>query len=190
MTVRINKPAFNIREKLTELDFFRLPFQKMPPGSIIQVESTYDTDHIRTTTSTAYVDIMEATITPKRSDSKILIMVTLQAMSGGSFAGHYAVLKRGSTSICAGDAAGNRNRATFNFGIPSTYDQDQSTFGPGNLSITHLDSPATTSAVTYGLYHADATGTNELYINRATADTDSTSYERTASSITVMEVSG
>ena len=54
MTVRINKPAFNIREKLTELDFFRLPFQKMPPGSIIQVESTYDTDHIRTTTSTAY----------------------------------------------------------------------------------------------------------------------------------------
>jgi len=36
MTVRINKPAFNIREKLKELDFFHLPYQKMPPGSIVQ----------------------------------------------------------------------------------------------------------------------------------------------------------
>ena len=172
-----------------------VPRDGLPAGSsggIIQVKSVTKTDaeSLTSTTTETLIPGMEVTITPTRADSKILIMVTIQAMSGGSFAGHYAVLKRGSTSICAGDAAGNRNRATFNFGIPSTYDQDQSTFGPGNLSITHLDSPATTSAVTYGLYHADATGTNELYVNRSTTDNDSTSYERTASSITVMEISG
>ena len=35
MTVRISKPAFNLREKISELDFDRVPFQKMPAGSII-----------------------------------------------------------------------------------------------------------------------------------------------------------
>ena len=172
-----------------------VPRDGLPAGSsggIIQVKSVTKTDaeSLTSTTTETLIPGMEVTITPTRSDSKILIMLTLQAMSGANFAAHYAVLKRGSTSICAGDAAGSRNRATFNFGIPSTYDADQSDFGPGNLSITHLDSPATTSAVTYGLYHADATGTNALYINRAATDTDSGGYERTASSITVMEISG
>ena len=172
-----------------------VPRDGLPAGSsggIVQVKSVTKTDaeSLTSTTSEALIPGMEVTITPTRSDSKILIMVTLQAMSGATFAGHYAVLKRGSTSICVGDAAGSRNRATFNFGIPSTFDADQSTFGPGNISITHLDSPATTSAVTYGLYHADANTDNELYINRSATDTDSNIYERTASSITVMEISG
>ena len=35
MTVRITKPEFNLREKLTELDFGQVPFQKMPKGSVI-----------------------------------------------------------------------------------------------------------------------------------------------------------
>ena len=172
-----------------------VPRDGLPAGSsggIIQVKSVTktDTESLTSTTTETLIPGMEVTITPTRADSKILIMVTLQAMSGGGFAGHYAVLKRGSTSICLGDAAGSRNRATFKFGAPSTYDQDQADWGPGNLSITHLDSPATTSAVTYGLYHADATGNNALYINRGTTDADNTQYERTASSITVMEISG
>tara|TARA_R100000231_G_scaffold45548_1_gene39259 strand:- start:235 stop:789 length:555 start_codon:yes stop_codon:yes gene_type:complete len=35
MTVRISKPAFNLREKLTELDYSQIPYEKMPIGSII-----------------------------------------------------------------------------------------------------------------------------------------------------------
>ena len=37
MTVRIQKPAFNIREKLSELDYSHVPYEKMPAGSVIQV---------------------------------------------------------------------------------------------------------------------------------------------------------
>ena len=37
MTVNISKPTINIREKLSELDFAKVPFQKMPSGSILQV---------------------------------------------------------------------------------------------------------------------------------------------------------
>ena len=36
MTVRANKPAFNIREKIKELDYSEVPYEKMPPGSVIQ----------------------------------------------------------------------------------------------------------------------------------------------------------
>tara|TARA_B100001057_G_scaffold48262_1_gene43039 strand:- start:245 stop:793 length:549 start_codon:yes stop_codon:yes gene_type:complete len=35
MTVRITKPEFNLREKITELDFGQVPYHKMPAGSII-----------------------------------------------------------------------------------------------------------------------------------------------------------
>ena len=35
MTVRANKPAFSIREKLKELDYAHVPYDKMPLGSCI-----------------------------------------------------------------------------------------------------------------------------------------------------------
>lgn len=172
-----------------------VPRDGLPSGSaggIIQVKSVTKTDSesLTSTTTETLIPGLEVTITPTRSDSKILIMLTVQAMTGANFSGHYMVLKRGSTNICVGDSAGSRNRATFMLGAPSTYDLDQNTWGPGNVSITHLDSPATTSAVTYGIYHADQNTDNTLYINRSVTDSDTVGYVRTASSITVMEISG
>ena len=35
MTVRANKPAFNVREKLKSLDYDHIPYEKMPRGSVI-----------------------------------------------------------------------------------------------------------------------------------------------------------
>ena len=36
MTVRIEKPQFNLRDKLSELDFSVLPFDRIPEGTAIQ----------------------------------------------------------------------------------------------------------------------------------------------------------
>ena len=41
MTVRITKPEFNLREKLSELDYSRVPFQKIPAGSVVQTVVNY-----------------------------------------------------------------------------------------------------------------------------------------------------
>ena len=41
MTVRITKPEFNLREKLTELDYSQVPLQKMPAGSVVQTVVNY-----------------------------------------------------------------------------------------------------------------------------------------------------
>ena len=53
MTVRITKPAFNLREKLTELDYIKLPKNKMPVGTVLQTkyvstsaQNTYTNQHV------------------------------------------------------------------------------------------------------------------------------------------------
>ena len=41
MTVRVSKPKFNLREKLNELDYDQVPYEKMPVGSVIQVQQSH-----------------------------------------------------------------------------------------------------------------------------------------------------
>ena len=161
-------------------------------GGVIQVKSTTktDTESLTSSTTETLIPGMSVTITPTRSDSKMLVMFSLACMTGGSFAGQYIVLRRDSTNIAIGDAAGSRNRATIALGAPTTYDLDQDIYGPGLVSLTHLDSPATTAAVTYGVFHADPSSANALYVNRSVNDTDSNAWNRSVSSITVMEITG
>ena len=75
MTVRVSKPAFNLRSKLTELDGI-IPYNRMPPGSVIQ----YVTPPLGwinnrfSTTSNSYVNTgYHIKITPRRADSKIVL---------------------------------------------------------------------------------------------------------------------
>ena len=80
MTVRISKPEFNLREKLTELDYSRVPYEKMPAGSIIQAASTTITTSLILNAASdssllgAYSDTpMTFTINPKFPNSKLLV---------------------------------------------------------------------------------------------------------------------
>ena len=57
MAVRITKPEFNLREKLTELDYSRLPIQKMPATSIIQTQYYQTTTEATTNNDSSYVSI-------------------------------------------------------------------------------------------------------------------------------------
>ena len=57
------------------------------------------------------------------------------------------------------------------------------------VSLNYLDSPSTTSSTTYKLQIRNYGGRTN-YVNRTGNDTNSQVYPRTASSITVMEVSG
>jgi hypothetical protein len=149
---------------------------------ILQVVSTTKTDTF-STTSGSFVSVtgLTATITPLSVDSKILIVVSIV---GGNDSGTtvFYRLRRGSTDIDLGDAAGSRIRASG-----SSYTSNSAT--ATSITMTHLDSPATTSATTYGVHIAAQTGTQNVYINRTHTDTDNTNFARNASSITVFEVS-
>ena len=153
-------------------------------GGIIQCVQTVKTDTF-TTTSQSYTDItgFSATITPTRSDNKILISYTL-SIAGNGFPRFKLV--RGSTDIFVGDAASSRVRCLFGGYVGGLH---------GGLVLPvsgdFLDSPSTTSATTYkfqvGVIHATGYTT---YFNRSRSDTDHNYMPRTASSIILMEVSG
>jgi hypothetical protein len=149
---------------------------------VLQVVSTAKTDTF-TTTSATFVDVtgMSVTITPQEATSKILVMVQGNAGNNSAANGCMFTLVRGATQIDIGDAASNRARVST-----QTYSPGDPRFVP--FSLTFLDSPATTSATTYKLQtRVDIPGT--MYLNRSFGDSDLTSVGRSASTITVMEIS-
>ena len=164
-----------------------VPRDGLPAGSsggVIQVKSVTKTDGDFNTSSSSFVDVtgLSVTITPTRSDSKILIFATIHGVGDSSTQAYFRFM-RDSTAICVGDAAGSRVRATMG----SIY-EDQ-TNDTNSCSQNFLDSPSTTSAVTYKI-QTRTQGAGTIYINRSAGDSNSTNSGRFTSSITVMEISG
>lgn len=150
---------------------------------VLQAVSTTKTDTFSTTSnSLTAVTGLTATITPTSSTSKILIIVS---MSVGTVYGSTAImtgLLRGATNLVLGDAASSRKQAfmtqtgsnnNFQLAIPMIY----------------LDSPASTSPLTYAASIACQEGNSAtVYVNRSGNDPDATYASRTSSTITVMEI--
>ncbi len=151
---------------------------------VLQVVSTTKTDTFTTSTAGSWVDItgLTATITPSSTSSKILVVATINStvFRPGVVARAFQFV-RGSTAIGVGDAAGSRLQA----GWQSGSSQDEYSM---QTSASILDSPATTSATTYGVQVRQG-GAVAFYLNRSTNDANSIDGARTASAITVMEIS-
>ena len=169
-----------------------VPRDGLPSGSsggIIQVKSATktDTQSISGTGSSADITGLSVSITPTRADSKILVMYSVNA--GATEGGYIGALNlfRDSTQIYLGDAASNRARVSNLISISNT--GGGTDYNMVHLSGHHLDSPSTTSATTYKLQLKNLSS-ESLYINQSKNDGDQTYIARTASSITVMEISG
>jgi hypothetical protein len=75
MAVKFTKPEINVREKLAELDYGKVPYHKMPSGSVIQYASISTGTSI-STSSTSYVDTgIDILFSPKLANSKVLVTV-------------------------------------------------------------------------------------------------------------------
>ena len=81
MTVRANKPAFSIREKLKELDYAHVPYDKMPPGSVIQYNYRQVRNINFTTSSSTMIDIdnFYVDITPKNANNLLIVSTNFTA---------------------------------------------------------------------------------------------------------------
>ena len=163
-------------------------------GNIIQVVSTTKTDTTSTASSTfSKISGFEATITPSSTSSKILIKADL--CIGASSNGADSPLKLfrsvggSDTDIGIGDAAGNRTRCFW--GVEDFFSVSSGAAGylyvMAPASTNFLDSPNTTSAVTYGVNWRIVSG-NTIYLNRTGQDNDASNYPRGSSTITLMEV--
>lgn len=155
-------------------------------GSIIQVVQSTKTD-TASATGFNWTDMgLSATITPGSTSNKILVMI--QANIGASVGYDMkARLMRGSTAIHIGDSASSRPRVSTT--ITQTY-HSTNNYAADQAIITYLDTPSTTSPVTYKLQMASYSS-YVVYINRNGADLNTAEYDgRGASSIVLMEVKG
>ena len=162
----------------------------LPAGSILQVVQTVNSGVESTTVQDTFEDCpgMSVAITPASTSNKVLITVSIGKV--GNSAGALRVvnfrLLRDTTEIGIGDQLGsNRMRGSFATSVESL------PYSPGGLAFTFLDSPSTTSAVTYKLQWGAQAG-ETAYLNRAGATTDTVDapYMTTISTITAMEVAG
>jgi hypothetical protein len=163
-----------------------LPKARLPAGSILQVVQTSKTDAFSTTTTQpTYVDVtgMSVSITPTSASSRILILCSFQLSSNNATVYANARLLRDSTAIFIGDANGSNARASAATGLSQT-------FSAAGSSIAFVDSPATTSAITYKIQMAKGEGGGTIFMNRSGDDDTGTNRARTPSSIIVMEIAG
>jgi hypothetical protein len=150
-------------------------------GKVLQVVSTTKSDTF-SSSSTSLTDItgMSVSITPTAATSKIYIEFTLSAAAVQGSVSFVGLLLRDSTPIARGDAAGSRTRVT----TPTTREYD--TAGMASAVGFFLDSPATTSAITYKLQGRGTGGT--WYINTYGSDADNADSFRMISTITAWEI--
>ena len=150
-------------------------------GKVLQVVETRLTAATASTTSGTFAAVsgLTASITPSATSSKILIFFCATLISGNHA---YMNLSRdgGSSYVGSGVAVSSRPAATF-----YAY-ADQNTSRPQSATI--LDSPSTTSEITYQAYWR--TNASTAYLNRTYGDVDGGYGGRGVSSITLLEIAG
>ena len=152
-------------------------------GKVLQVQHTSLTVATFSTSTTTAVDItgMTVDIQPSATTSKILLMSTVNFNMSDTnvFCGFTAL--RDSTAIDNGIGTGVGSRIAC-----AAWGSDFNNQTMSNVQMTFLDEPSSTSTITYKL-QVDIDG-GVFYLNRSTTDSDNTSFGRTISTLTAMEI--
>ena len=156
-------------------------------GNIIQVVKNQKTDVFSSTTKDSWTDITGATvaITPSATSNKVYgIFSFAYGVDDYHAVINFKIVR--SSTVVSDVAAASGGAGTFQsttYGLRAMHDAN----GGGFQTLTFLDSPSSTSSITYQLqYYGTQTAT--YYLNRG--ENDSASYGRGASTFTAMEVAG
>ena len=161
-------------------------------GGVIQVRNTTFTDIETISCNSSFEDTsITCSITPTRSDSKVLLSVSVTGEGNAAdqrrFTHRIKKVIGGTTTYIQGATVADRVSL-----LGSTGDlTNDSTTSASSFSVTNLmDAPSTTSAVTYTLQitYQSGSGGGTYYVNRNVAD--SSGSPRFVSWMTLMEVSG
>jgi hypothetical protein len=160
-----------------------IPKAALPTGSVLQVVQTVKTNKF-TTTSASPVDItdLSVAITPTSASSKILILTNINYGGEDNLYGALYVLRNSTNVIVSTYPTGNQIAATFGVGQP------KDSFKLASASHIYLDSPNTTSVITYKVQAASTFNSLQLTINAPFQTTDASYIIGGTSTITVMEI--
>ncbi len=156
-------------------------------GGIIQVAVTQKSDVFTWgTTGDVAITGMSVSITPTRSDSKILVQVQIGASGvyNNAYPIFWQLYKNGS------QISGAKGSGTSGSTVKcASYTKNYVYYTGTSTSFSFLDSPSTTSATTYQLYGQRHSSSGTAYFN-ATAQQINERYAESISTITAMEISG
>ena len=128
-----------------------IPKATLPTGSVLQVVEGV-TSSETFTTSTSYVTTnLTATITPTSATSKVLITVSSTIYAANTAAAMHGILYKNGSEIGSG---------------PYVLFFGEGCVGWCKSASTYLDSPASTSALTYTLYIKTSNGSYSAGANR------------------------
>ena len=153
-------------------------------GKLLQIQETVKDDTTSATSIDTWEDIsgLSVSITPASASNKILVLATVNvAVSSGTY---YALrLEKDGTAVFVGASPGNRSAC-----FAGKYDTGSNyVIHTDNMSFT--DTAGGTSAITYNIGWYNPYGSSTRYLNRTADDTNYDYRFRTASSITVIEIS-
>ena len=168
MVLRINlhKPEFNLRETLTRLDTERVPYEKMPVGSVIQVQQhhLYGSGQVTTTSSSFQDSGLFIDFHPKFANSRLLVTCAFNAQSGNaSNSGIRWTIYRNITSPATSSSENVLGNSGSNMTI--SY-HSQSGYIHEGTSLTIEDKPKTIKKVQYRLFFRSHNGTGNVGVAR------------------------
>ena len=162
-----------------------------PAGHIIQVVSTTKTDAFTATTGTpaSPIDVtgFSLNITPKSTSSKILVRASLNYGGNLNVYGGFYFLRDGTHLVRSTAVTGSsQTKAAL------TVHGDNSNFQYGlqSAQFEYLDSPASTSQLTYKMQMSSHNGSTEFYLNRPYDNANASYVHGGTSTFTLMEIAG
>jgi len=157
-------------------------------GKILQVQYTLNsTTSSQTTVQTqpTAINNTSVNITPSSTSSKILLQAHWMGEVSSNTWNLMFCFLRGSTYL--GATGGDNRYSGISTMLVSYYSTDYNST-PEGTSLFYVDSPATTSEITYHL-GINGSGTT-VYTNRTVTDTNTAAFERGVTVITAMEIAG
>ena len=145
-------------------------------GTVLQVVEGYINNQPSTTTYTSFVDTgLTATITPSSTSSKILVMFNGHAFDNTNGHNNHLALYRDSTPI--GKSGSEASWTIAHSGLDGR---------DGSFSVSVLDTPSTTSSITYSIKFRAENGTDTAHFNSVNQSTATIP----RSTIHLMEIAG
>jgi hypothetical protein len=165
MTVRANKPAFNIREKIKSLDYSHVPYEKMPPGSVIQyvTKAYHNTSGTSNTSMTA--SGKKITIYPKFHDSYIIVKFFACQFVDGTAGSRQTIRRNGSDFVKVFNEGGGPEGSAYTtinqlgfYGSGNT-----GWYGMGAMMAIDVDHNTQGEALEYEVYLQAGSGGNVYF---------------------------
>ena len=189
MVVRVEKPEFNLRSKLNEVDFSKLPYEKFPIGSVVQTVVNYPENSVvvkahQPGSSNVFAETPDGqyrtTIHPMFANSLLLLDLTF--LFGGNNSSNISGFKfMQSPNTDMSSAVDLSNNASYSgggnrqFTHGSSRQKDYDGNDRHTMHISAMTPAVNTEARTYSLFHYSESNITK-YFNATITDNSGCSF--------------